>query len=208
MTFILDFDADVATGPVRFRLPDMTPEKFWRFARRNEGIKTEMTMDGEMIAYSPTGGGSGVSNIKLSRLLDEWSERNGTGIAFDSSTLFVLPNGARRSPDAAWVTNARWDALSDEEQERPVPFAPDFAAEILSPTDSLTETQAKMAEYKANGVRLGWLIDRTRRVVYIYRPGTADPEVLDNPASVSGDPELPGLSLDMSLIFPRPRTRP
>lgn len=206
MSFTLTFDEELANGPVRLRLPDMTPEKFWRFAKQNEGMKTEMSMDGELIIYSPTGGGSGVSNTALTTELGIWTRTDGTGTAFDSSTLFVLPNGARRSPDAAWGTNAKWDALSDEEQEKPVPFAPDFAAEILSPTDSLTETQAKMKEYKANGVRLGWLIDRKKRKVYIYRPSTADPEVLDDPATVSGDPEMSGFTLDMRLIFPRRRT--
>jgi Uma2 family endonuclease len=124
-------------------------------------------------------------------------------VVFDSSTLFILPNGARRSPDAAWVTHARWDVLSDAEQDKPVPLAPDFALEILSPTDSLTETQAKMEEYKANAVRLGWLIDPKTRKVYIYRPGAADPEILDDPQTVSGDPELLGFVLDMNRVFPR-----
>ncbi len=206
MSMTLTFDEQLVSGPVRLRLPNMTAEKFWRFAKQNEGIKTEMTMDGDLIAYYPTGGGSGVSNIKLSRLLDEWAEADGTGVAFDSSTLFVLPEGARRSPDAAWLRKDRWETLSEEDQEKPVPFAPDFAAEILSPTDSLTETQAKMEEYRTNGVRLGWLIDRTNRVVYIYRPDRAV-QILDDPATVPGDPELPGFNLDMSVVFPRRRTR-
>ena len=161
-------------------------------------------MNGDLIVYSPTGGGSGLSNTNLTCDLNIWVRQLGTGYVFDSSTLFVLPNGARRSPDAAWVTSDRWDALSEEEQEKPVPFAPDFAAEILSPNDSLTETQAKMEEYLANGVHLGWLIDRTNRKAYIYRPGQAV-EILDDPETLSGDPELSGFCLDMSRIFPRRR---
>ncbi|MBC8134813.1 MAG: Uma2 family endonuclease [Fibrella sp.] len=181
----------------------MTPEKFWLFARQNEGLKTEMTTDGELIAYSPTGGSTGYSNTKFTRFIDEWAEADGTGVVFDSSTLFILPNGARRSPDAAWVTNTRWNALSADDQDKPVPLAPDFALEILSPTDSLTETQTKMEEYKANGVRLGWLVDPKTRKVYVYRPGTAEAEVLDDPQTVPGDPELPGFMLDMNRVFPR-----
>lgn len=207
MSFTLTFDDEMAAGgAVRLWVPNMTDEKFWQFAKQHQEAKIEMSPRGEVLFYYPTGGGSGASNSDLAIELGIWARRDGTGRTFDSSTLFVLPNGAKRSPDAAWVTNAKWDALSDEEQEKPVPFAPDFAAEILSPTDSLTETQAKMEEYKANGVRLGWLIDRKNRKVYIYRPSIADPEVLDDPATVSGDPEMSGFTLDMSLIFPRRRT--
>ncbi len=202
MSFILTIDDEIASGSVRLRLRDMTAEKFWRFAKQNEGIKTEMTMDGEMVVYSPTGGSTGYSNTKFTRFIDEWAEADGSGVVFDSSTLFVLPNGARRSPDAAWVTNTRWEVLSKDDQDKPVPLAPDFALEILSPTDSLTETQTKMEEYKANGVRLGWLIAPKTRTVYIYRPGR-DVETLDDPATVSGDPELPGFVLDMNRVFPR-----
>ncbi len=162
----------------------------------------EMGGGGEIIAYSPTGGRSGASNSDLNTELTIWSRRDGTGRTFDSSTLFVLPTGAKRSPDAAWVLRTRWNALSAAEKEKPVPFAPDFAVEILSPTDSLTETREKMDEYMANGVRLGWLIDRLKRVVYIYRPNITDPEVFTDPATVSGDPDLSGFVLDMSLIFP------
>ena len=206
MSFTLTFGEELANGSVRLRLPDMTPEKFWRFARQNEEVRAELDPDGSVMVRPKNGGNGGIINAKFSSKLQLWTRHDRTGIAFGSSTLFILPNGARRSPDAAWVTSARWDALTDEEQETPVPFAPDFAAEILSPTDSLTEMQAKMEEYKANGVRLGWLIDRKNRKVYIYRPNVADPEILDEPGTVSGDPELPGFTLDMSLIFPRRRT--
>ncbi|MBC8141002.1 MAG: Uma2 family endonuclease [Armatimonadetes bacterium] len=184
----------------------MTTETFMQFAHSNEGARMEMSGHGEIIAYSPTGGGSGASNSDLAIELGLWARRDATGRTFDSSTLFVLPNGAKRSPDAAWVLLSRWNALSATEKEKPVPFLPDFAVEILSPTDSLTETQDKMAEYMANGVRLGWLIDRLKHTVYIYRPNVADPEVLTDPATVSGDPELPGFVLDMSLIFPQRQT--
>lgn len=203
MSFTLSIGDEVASGFVRLRVPDMNPEKFWQFARQNEGLKTEMSTDGELIVYSPTGGSAGYSNTKFIRFLDEWAEADDAGVVFNSSTLFVLPNGARRSPDASWVAKSRWEALSKEDQDKPVPFAPDFALEILSPTDSLTETQAKMEEYQASGVGLGWLVDPKTRRVYIYRAGTADPEILDDPLSLSGDPDLAGFVLDMNRVFPR-----
>lgn len=206
MSFTLTFDEELANGSVRLRLPDMTPEKFWRFSEQNEEVRAELDSDGTVTVRQKNGGNGGIISASFSSELQRWTRHDGTGTAFGFSTLFLFPNRALRSPDAAWITNVRWDALSDEEQEKPVPFAPDFAVEILSPTDSLAETQAKMEEYKANGVRLGWLIDRKNRKVYIYRPNVADPEIRDDPASVSGDPELPGFSLAMSLIFPRRRT--
>lgn len=101
MSFTLTIGDELATGFVRLRLHDMTAEKFWQFAKDNEQIRIEMTMDGELIAYYPTGGGSGYSNNNFLYEITAWARQDGTGVVFDSSTLFVLPNGAKRSPDAA-----------------------------------------------------------------------------------------------------------
>ena len=113
---------------------------------------------------------------------------------------FVLPNGAARSPDASWVERSRWESLSAEQREKYVPLCPDFVVELLSRADSLAETREKMGEYLENGVRLGWLINPRRKQVEIYRPGQ-EAEVLDNPASVSGEPILPGFTLDLKDIL-------
>ena len=112
----------------------------------------------------------------------------------------MLPNGATRSPDASWVRNARWGALTDAEREKFAPLCPDFVVELMSPTDRLEATQAKMEEYRTNGAALGWLIDRKNRQVHIYRPGEP-PEVLDDPGSLSGDPILPGFVLTLGRIL-------
>ena len=113
---------------------------------------------------------------------------------------FALPNGAARSPDASWVERSRWESLSAEQREKYVPLCPDFVVELLSRTDSLAETREKMGEYLENGVRLGWLINPRRKQVEIYRPGQ-EAGVLDNPASVSGEPILPGFTLDLKDIL-------
>jgi Uma2 family endonuclease len=127
-------------------------------------------------------------------------EKDGTGQAFDSSTVFTLPNGAKRSPDFAWVVNERWDALTEEEQERFPPLCPDFVVELRSRTDTLKNLRQKMEEYLANGAQLGWLIDPQERRVYVYGLGAAV-EVLDDPRTVSGQPLLRGLVLELPEIW-------
>jgi len=130
----------------------------------------------------------------------QWAKADGTGIAFSSSTGFVLPNGAERSPDLAWVRRARWEALSQDERERFPPLCPDFVGEICSRSDWLSRLQEKVQEYIDNGARLGWLLDPLERKVHVYRPG--EPVVcLDDPETISGDPVLPGFTLHVQQLF-------
>jgi Uma2 family endonuclease len=129
-----------------------------------------------------------------------WANAEGSGVAFDSSTGFELPNGATRSPDVAWVRRTRLAALTAEQKERFLPLCPDFVIELLTPSDSIQMTQEKMGEYIANGVELGWLIDPAQRRVSVYRPGAAA-ETLDNPSRLSGDPVLPGFVLDLAAVW-------
>jgi Uma2 family endonuclease len=129
-----------------------------------------------------------------------WAEHDGTGTYFDSSTGFTLPNGALAFPDAAWVKLERWNALTPEQQKKFAPICPDFVVELRSPSDTLEPLKTKMQEYIDNGALLGWLIDRKRQRVYIYRPGVFV-ECLDNPATVSGESVLAGFVLDLSKIW-------
>jgi Uma2 family endonuclease len=149
---------------------------------------------------SPAGGETGNRNGRLNQQLFNWTDADGTGIAFDSSTGFKLPNGADRSPDASWIKLERWDALTDEEKRKFPPICPDFVIELLSPSDSLKTTQEKMKEYIDNGVRLGILINRKSRQVEIYRSGK-EVEVLDSPATVSGEDVLKGFVLNLGMIW-------
>ncbi|MGH2543269.1 MAG: Uma2 family endonuclease, partial [Ardenticatenaceae bacterium] len=126
-----------------------------------------------------------------------------TGVVGDSSAGFILPNGAMRSPDASWVRRTRLAALSEEQRQRFLPLCPDFVIELRSPTDALSTLQQKMQEYIANGAQLGWLIDPQRRQVHIYQP-EQEALTLDHPASLSGDPILPGFVLDLKLIWEPP----
>lgn len=178
----------------------MTDDQFFELCQLNRELRIERTAKGQLIVMPPTGSGTGNRNSKLNQQLSNWTDVDGTGLSFDSSSGFILPNGAMRSPDAAWIKLERWNALSEEQQEKFAPICPDFIVELKSPTDSLKVLQDKMEEYIENGVLLGWLIDRKHKKVYIYRPAKAV-ECLENPATISGEPVLPGFVLDLSNIW-------
>jgi Uma2 family endonuclease len=148
----------------------------------------------------PTGGETGNRNIEISYQIQSWSRSNKSGIAFDSSTGFKLPNGADRSPDAAWIPLEKWQNLTEKERQRFVPVCPDFVVELRSKTDSLKSLQDKMKEYIENGARLGWLINPQDKQVEIYRQGK-EVEILDYPQTLSGEDVLLGFVLDLQFIW-------
>lgn len=178
----------------------LTDEQFFQLCQVNENLRFERTATGELIIMPPAGGETSNRNGKLNQQLYNWADADGTGIAFDSSTGFKLPNGADRSPDAAWLKLERWNALTQQQKERFLPLCPDFVVELLSPSDSLKVTQEKMKEYRDNGTRLGWLVNRKSRQVEIYRQNQ-EVEVLENPATLSGEDVLPGFVLNLELIW-------
>ncbi len=179
---------------------ELTDEQFWQICVANRDLKFERSAAGELIIMPPTGGTTGNRNSHLNRQLGNWAVQDGTGLVFDSSTGFKLPNGADRSPDAAWVRQERWDALTTEQQDRFVPLCPDFVVEILSKSDRLQTIQDKMQEYIDNGAQLGWLINRRDQQVEVYRSGQTV-EVVDLPQSISGEPVLAGFELDLGSIW-------
>lgn len=178
---------------------ELTDEQFFQLCRNNQDLRIERTAQGELIIMPPTGWGSGTRNAKLTQRLGNWKDLDGTGIAFDSSTGYKLPNGANRSPDASWISRERLEALYPD-PERFMPMAPDFAVELRFATDSLRVTQQKMQEYIACGVRLAWLIDPQNQQVEIYHLGQ-NVEVLLSPTSLSGEDVLPGFVLDLTGIL-------
>lgn len=179
-------------------LTALDDEQFYQLCRTHPDVKFERTPGGYLVIMSPTGGETGNRNSEIGAEFVIWNRKTRLGKVFDSSTCFRLPGGGDRSPDVSWVRQERWDALSPDDRERFPPIAPDFVLELMSPSDTLPETQAKMEEYITSGVKLGWLINRKQRCVWVYRPGVAV-QMLENPASLSGDDVLPGFLLDMSL---------
>ena len=178
----------------------LTDSELLELCRRNRELRFERTAEGDLIVMTPAGGESSRRNARLVTALVNWADEKGSGVVYDSSGGFLLPNGAMRAPDAAWVRKSRLANLSAEEREGFVPLCPDFVVELRSPSDSPAELQGKLQEYLANGARLGWLIDPGARRVHVYRPDR-EVETLEDPRDVSGDPELPGFVLDLKTIW-------
>jgi len=179
---------------------ELTDDQFFALCQLNRDLRIERTARGELVIMPPTGWKTGERNAEITLQLRTWAKQDGTGVVTDSSAGFKLPNGADRSPDGAWIRHERLVTLTPEQQEKFLPLCPDFVIELRSPTDSLTLLLAKMQEYLDNGVRLGWLIDPIQRRVYVYRPQLPI-EILENPDTVSGDPVLPGFTLDLCEIW-------
>ncbi len=181
-------------------IPSRDDEQFFELCRRNRDLRFERMATGEILMISPADGKTSSRNSKITRQLAEWSEHDGSGEAFDSSGGFKLPNGAVRSPDAAWIEHERLQALTEDEEERFLPLCPTSVVELRSPSDALASVEEKMREYLENGSRLGWLIDPQTRRVHVYRPGV-EIKIHGEPASMSGDPELPGFVLELARIW-------
>jgi Uma2 family endonuclease len=203
MGIVVPTDGLTLAAPLVLHLPDslqMTADQFFDFCQQNETLRIERTAEGDIILMPPAGPPSGARNADLNYQLVGWAKKDGNGIAFDSSAGFTLPSGAERSPDASWIRKERLASLTPEQRQGFWPICPDFVAEIRSPSDRLATLQVKMQEYLDNGAQLGWLLDPEPRHVYIYRPGHPV-EQLDNPATVPGDPVLPGFVLDAHSVF-------
>ena len=181
---------------------DWTEDEFFDFCQINRDLRVERSARGEIIVMSPAGGYSGYQSGEVFRQLSAWAIRDKTGMSFDSSTGFRLPNGGMRAPDAAWVTLSRLKKLSRKDKEKFIPLCPDFVIEVASQTDTLPELQEKMEEYRQAGLRLGWLILPASRQVEVYTPKGV--QCLASPKALSGDPVLPGFKLVLDTIWNPP----
>lgn len=179
---------------------EMSDEQFFALCQKHRDLRFERSTTGELIIMSPTGGNTGKRNSSINFQLQVWNRHRRLGEVFDSSTGFIFPNGATRSPDVSWVISERWDVFSPEQQDCLLPLCPDFVIELRSPSDALFRIQTKMQEYIDNGTRLGWLIDPQRQIVEVYR-SRREMEILASPETVSGEEVLPGFVFELAEIF-------
>ncbi|MBE9078209.1 Uma2 family endonuclease [Romeria aff. gracilis LEGE 07310] len=178
----------------------LSDDQFYDLCAKNPELRLERSATGELAIMSPTGGETGKRNSDINLELALWNRQAKLGVVFDSSTGFKLPNGAERSPDAAWIPQAKWEGLSPEQRRRFLPLCPDFVVELMSPSDTWEDLLNKMTEYQANGARLGWLIDPENKRVAIFRLGKPI-ELLENLSVIYGENVLPGFSLTIGNIW-------
>ncbi len=177
----------------------MDDAQFFEFCMKNPELRIERSAQGEIIIKPPTGFETGYRNNDLSRQLGNWAKADGRGVALDSNTEYLLPNGAARSPDASWVLKSRLAQFTKQEKQRFLRLCPDFVIELTSPTDRLNAVKAKMREWIENGAELGWLIDADRHTVHIYRPGQEPEEAAAD--ALDGDGPVHGFRLDLEDIY-------
>ena len=198
-------DADAEpTGSVRLRLAALGvdfraadfPTRFIDFCEANDDYEMEVNETGELVILPMVGFRGNRQETELNAELTIFRRTNG-GINASQTSRFRLTSGAIRGPDAAWITQERYDAATVEERETVFPGAPDFVVEIRSRTDNLAPLQRKMQLWMDGGARLGWLIDPTTRRVYVYRAGQPEPEVLEDPETLDGEGVLPGFSFQV-----------
>jgi Uma2 family endonuclease len=187
-------------APVILHPPPMTDDEFYDFCQLYPDFRIERSAEGEIIIMPGTGLETGSRNNEISRQLGNWAIEDGRGEAFDSSTEYLLPSGAGRSPDASWVDKARLAEVTREQRRKFTRICPDFVVELNSPSDRLSRVQQKMREWIENGVRLGWLIDADNRTAYIYRPGR-EPEILVEPPRLEGEGPVAGFVLKLERIW-------
>lgn len=178
----------------------MTDDQFFDFCQLNRHFRIERNQIGDLFIMSPTDSETGQRNFNLIGELGIWTKQDGTGVGFGSSGGFTLPNGAVRSPDAAWIKRTKWEIIPAEKRKKFAPICPEFVVELRSENDNLSTLKEKMQEYIDNGTQLAWLIDRKQRKVFIYRPNCGVEE-LNNPQTLTGEDILPGFVLDLSEIW-------
>jgi len=186
--------------PATLTASPMSDDEFSQFCADHPDYFIEMTAEGEIIIMPPNYTLTGVRNQKITSQLDAWAVKDGRGVVTEASAGFVLPNGARRSPDAAWTAKSRLRDLDDRSLERFWHLCPDFVFELRSHYDRLPVLRNKMREWIANGAQLGWLIDAESRAVEIYRPGQ-EPETHTDLTGVAGEGPVRGFVLDLGPVW-------
>lgn len=179
---------------------NLSDDELFEFCQMNKELRIERDTNQNIIIMAPVGGGSGFQEKNLIFEVELWVRKNKIGYSFSSSTGFLMPNGAMRSPDACWISEERWEKVTDEQRKKFPPVVPDFIVEIMSPTDSLKGAKAKMGEWIENGARLAWLIDIKNKQVFIYRENPSIEIVKGFDKKLSGESVMKGFQFDLTQL--------
>jgi Uma2 family endonuclease len=190
----------VLTVRMPARAAPMSDDQFAEFCAANSDLRIERMANGDLKIMPPAFSRTGYQNADITGQLYQWAKRDRSGVGFDSSAGFKLPDTAIVAPDASWVRKSRLNALTPEQKKKYLPLCPDFVVELKSASDTVSELKDKMDQYIRNGALLGWLIDPDKRMIFVYRPDAAVVQ-LNHPDTISGDPELPGFVLDLTEIW-------
>ncbi len=178
----------------------MTDEEFLWFCQENKDLRIERNSNLEILLMSPVTSLSGFWNAEILRQLATWAIEQKGGFVFDSSTGFTLPDRSVLSPDASWISKGKWQALSDEDQNKFAPICPEFVIEIKSKSDSLEDLQTKMKNWVSNGAQLAWLIDPSQKKSFIYKSTGEMEKVEGFDKKLKGEGLVEGFVLDLNLI--------
>ncbi|MEK6482540.1 Uma2 family endonuclease [Catalinimonas sp. 4WD22] len=178
----------------------MSDDEFFNFCQANPDLNIERNAKREIIIMSPTNSSTGSVNVKIAYQLEAWNEKHGSGISFDSSTGFTLPDQSVMSPDASWLSLEKWQQLTQVQKEKFAPVCPEFVVELKSKSDRLDDLQAKMESWLQNGAQLAWLIVPEEETVYIYQALQKVRQHQGFQSKLSADPVLPGFQLDLSKL--------
>ena len=190
--------------PLRLQLPaewELTDKHFLELGRLNQGWRIEADGEGGLLIMAPTGPMSSSQGGRIFAQTLNWSDAHTSGMVFESSATFVLPNGDRRMPDAAWLSEERLAEISDDDRIL-WRICPDFVVEVRSATDRLSVQQTKVEIWISQGARLAWLVDPYEETVWIYRPDQ-EPEQVDRPDSLTATEIADDLTIDFSRIWPQ-----
>lgn len=149
---------------------NLTDEEFLKFCLENPGLRIERNSNLEIIIRSPVTSLSGFFSAEVCGQLRDWNKKSKTGIVFDSSAGFTLPDRSVLSPDASWISKDRWNSLSDEDKNKFAPLCPEFIIEIRSKSDSLEDLKKKMTVWIGNKAQLAWLIDPVEKTAMFFIP--------------------------------------
>ena len=179
----------------------MSDDDLLQFCSVNDVLRIEREPNGDLTIMSPNGGEAGEADAEVVYQLSAWARLTSSGTTFGSSAGFRLPDGSVRAPDCAFITWPVWNAISREQRQKFAPLCPEFVIELRSPTDRLKTLQAKMRVWVANGAQLAWLVDPKRKIVEVYRPGDAQPDVLEGATAVYGEGPVAGFVLELARIW-------